>query len=550
MADRDHDRRSDPDGPSTTNSRQGWWQASDGEWYPPEARPGGGWWQAPDGRWYPPNVDRHGVSSADKPTSIPHAERASRAALEPEVALGPEQHGEPASSRPAPQTGDEMAWWRAPDGKWYPLDVRQSLPRVSLEEKRYPPDSPPGWWRASDGRWYPPPGPQARLRWLQLFGVFAGLAGFTTCTSLFQAQNGDPGLVAGMIYGLAIAAGIAIAALLLGVRACLVVRDDASPDGDSSRIPDSLLIGVGAVALLVLVLVTFVITAISNGTWSGIEIDTALLSWCFALAALGGVALGVLLPAKAATDDPDVGAPGVRPSPDADAPSGLSGPTSSHRGADASAPPLASLPEPPRRDTHRQGLGVLSLVLGLISLPLIPFGIFGVAAVICGLLALRRPAPGSTPSDLAVAGAVLGAVSLAGLIPFWLMSSDSARQYDADTILHLGVGQCLNGDLEELPVTVVSCRAVHDGEVYAVLEHDAGPGVGYPGSDALMSYGHERCDQAFAEYVGISYEESELDLITHWPTEDAWNAGIRRMVCVAGYLDGSSLDRSIRGSRS
>ena len=58
--------------------------------------------------------------------------------------MGPEQHGEPSSPHPAPQTGDEMAWWRAPDGKWYPLDVRPSLPRVSLEEKRYPPDSPPG----------------------------------------------------------------------------------------------------------------------------------------------------------------------------------------------------------------------------------------------------------------------------------------------------------------------------------------------------------------------------------------------------------------------
>lgn len=130
--------------------------------------------------------------------------------------MGPEQHGEPSSSRPARQTGDEMAWWRATDGKWYPLDERQSQPRISLEEKRYPPDSPPGWWRASDGRWYPPPpGPQARLR--RLFGVFTGLAGCTTFGSLFQAQAGDPGLTASMIYGLAVAGGIAIEALLLGV---------------------------------------------------------------------------------------------------------------------------------------------------------------------------------------------------------------------------------------------------------------------------------------------------------------------------------------------
>ena len=38
----------------------GWWQASDGHWYPPEQHPsrrggpGAGWWQASDGQWYRP----------------------------------------------------------------------------------------------------------------------------------------------------------------------------------------------------------------------------------------------------------------------------------------------------------------------------------------------------------------------------------------------------------------------------------------------------------------------------------------------------------------
>jgi hypothetical protein len=44
----------------------GWWQASDGKWYPPQPQaqpvappansvaPGPGWWQASDGNWYPP----------------------------------------------------------------------------------------------------------------------------------------------------------------------------------------------------------------------------------------------------------------------------------------------------------------------------------------------------------------------------------------------------------------------------------------------------------------------------------------------------------------
>ncbi len=56
----------------------GWWQASDGLWYPPkesDEAPAPGWWLAADGRWYPP------VESADPP---------------------------------------EPGWWLAADGKWYP----------------------------------------------------------------------------------------------------------------------------------------------------------------------------------------------------------------------------------------------------------------------------------------------------------------------------------------------------------------------------------------------------------------------------------------------
>jgi hypothetical protein len=57
---------------SDASQGPGWWQASDGRWYPPEQAPGSvqtmsrpvpagadsalgpRWWQASDGRWYPP----------------------------------------------------------------------------------------------------------------------------------------------------------------------------------------------------------------------------------------------------------------------------------------------------------------------------------------------------------------------------------------------------------------------------------------------------------------------------------------------------------------
>ena len=41
---------------SDASQGTGWWQASDGKWYPPAdtEQPGPGWWLASDGNWYPP----------------------------------------------------------------------------------------------------------------------------------------------------------------------------------------------------------------------------------------------------------------------------------------------------------------------------------------------------------------------------------------------------------------------------------------------------------------------------------------------------------------
>lgn len=63
---------------SDVSQGPGWWQASDGKWYPPkdaDKAPAPGWWLASDGKWYPP-----------------------------------------VESEQPPQPG----WWLAADGKWYP----------------------------------------------------------------------------------------------------------------------------------------------------------------------------------------------------------------------------------------------------------------------------------------------------------------------------------------------------------------------------------------------------------------------------------------------
>ncbi len=78
----------------------GWWQASDGRWYPPkesDEAPEPGWWLAADGRWYPP------VESADPP---------------------------------------EPGWWLAADGRWYPPESVSDDPHVPEHAGDEAPDEP------------------------------------------------------------------------------------------------------------------------------------------------------------------------------------------------------------------------------------------------------------------------------------------------------------------------------------------------------------------------------------------------------------------------
>jgi hypothetical protein len=116
---------------SDVSQGDGWWEAKDGKWYPPERHPdykapaqiaapvaptpppppssleGDGWWKASDGNWYPP--ERHPSYQPPNPTAAP--QQANSAGFRPLPAP-------PASSVTGTNRPD--GWWKASDGNWYP----------------------------------------------------------------------------------------------------------------------------------------------------------------------------------------------------------------------------------------------------------------------------------------------------------------------------------------------------------------------------------------------------------------------------------------------
>ena len=105
---------------------------------------------------------------------------------------------------------------------------------------------------------------------------------------------------------------------------------------------------------------------------------------------------------------------------------------------------------------------------------------------------------------------------------------------ETESVLELAVGTCVNdaetplgADLAEVPT--VSCDEPHDSELYAIVSATDGP---YPGVDALVGEGQDKCQVVFAEFVGIDFRSSLLDYHFYYPTPSSWAQGDRSIYCM------------------
>ncbi len=152
-----------------------------------------------------------------------------------------------------------------------------------------------------------------------------------------------------------------------------------------------------------------------------------------------------------------------------------------------------------------------------------------------------------------LAAATLAATTLTGcsLIQQFIGGGDATRDENgsvvegndnADVFL-MKVGDCLNdaeasGTVSTVPLT--PCSELHDSEVY--FEHTIA-GDDYPGDSAVSDEADSACYDAFEPFVGMSYEESALEMSYYRPSSDSWSEGDRIVSCViydpAGQVQGS-----------
>ncbi len=149
---------------------------------------------------------------------------------------------------------------------------------------------------------------------------------------------------------------------------------------------------------------------------------------------------------------------------------------------------------------------------------------------------LRKKRTGLIVTLVVVGVAVLGLV-IAGVVAGLQEGADRNEAGEITSggdvsAFDIQVGDCFdlpkpNGEVAD--VGGVPCTDPHDAEVYGTFDLD---GADYPGADRVTRLADRGCKQRFADFVGLAYRRSELEMQYLYPTERSWVAqDDREVVC-------------------
>jgi len=156
--------------------------------------------------------------------------------------------------------------------------------------------------------------------------------------------------------------------------------------------------------------------------------------------------------------------------------------------------------------------------------------------------------------SLALAGVALAALTLSGCSALGdladVFKDDTVVEGDgeAQDIFTIKVGDCLNDSLAGESVTTVptvECTELHDSEAYKSIMLDEGD---FPGTTEVETLAQDGCSAAFEDFIGLSYDESIINLNYYYPTTETWETGDREILCLARDTDGEGNEIQTTGS--
>lgn len=169
---------------------------------------------------------------------------------------------------------------------------------------------------------------------------------------------------------------------------------------------------------------------------------------------------------------------------------------------------------------------------------------------------LRRGA-GRAAATTAIAAAALGLSGCGLLLPGGGSGLDEALQEleqletpngtVEEDVFDIAVGDCFPGDTgtgEIVTVETVACSEPHASEAYAAEDMADGS---YPGEPEIQTFADDFCRTEFESFIGISFDQSTLQLTYLHPTQESWTMGDREILCIV-YDPSGDLTGSLQGA--
>jgi hypothetical protein len=159
-----------------------------------------------------------------------------------------------------------------------------------------------------------------------------------------------------------------------------------------------------------------------------------------------------------------------------------------------------------------------------------------------------EPAPkGRGVSWLVTAGVVLVVIAAAAAAGALVVTTHGFRPktivtYRPAAVFSLRAGECINSSSNGLSVTVLSCAAPHQAEVFATFRL---AGSSWPGTAAVQRQASNGCANRLAGYLNPQLANAGLAQEYVYPDRDAWQANVRTVVCEVSAATGS-LTGSVR----
>jgi len=113
----------------------------------------------------------------------------------------------------------------------------------------------------------------------------------------------------------------------------------------------------------------------------------------------------------------------------------------------------------------------------------------------------------------------------------------------------LKVGDCYDspgtGEISE--VTGRPCGQTHEYELIALIQDTQH--TTYPDDATFQDFVGSSCVPVFEDWVGITIDQSTLDIAWVVPSSDAWDHGDRTVICSVYDPANNKLTSSLKGSR-